>query len=126
MSVSLRFAFPEVADAPRVGGVEPLAQHARERVLAAALELDERLRLAVERERRRLAKVGRPQPVARDDRARVVERALARHRDVERDDREGLREIVDGRGGGGEGDQPEQNPEGRALHRVLLLAEGLS
>ncbi len=44
------FAFSEVADAPGVGGVEPVAQHRRERGLAATLELDEGLGFAVERE----------------------------------------------------------------------------
>ena len=117
----VRFTFSEVAHAPGVGGVEPLAQHARELGLASALQLDEGLRLAVECERGRLPEVRGAQPVPRDDRARVGERALARHRDVERDDRERLREIVNGRCRGGEGNQPKQDPEGRAFHRVLLF-----
>src|SRR4029453_11395730 len=48
-------AFPELPDPPGVGGVEAVLQHCRERVLAATLELDERLCLAVECERRGLA-----------------------------------------------------------------------
>ena len=106
----------EVADPPGVGGVEAVAHHPRERLLAAAFQLDEGLRLLVQTERGRLAVVGRPEPIARHDPARLLQRVLAIHRDVERDDGEGLREVVIADEAGGDRQEPEQQPESRTLH----------
>ena len=91
----VRFPFLELSNPPRVSGVQAVLHHARERVLAATFQLHERLRLVVQRERCSLAVPGWSQPVARHDRPCGIERAIAIHRDVQRDDREGLREIVD-------------------------------
>ena len=96
------FSLSEVPYSPGIGAVQPLAEHVGERRLASALELDEGLRLAVEGERGRLPMVRRAQAVARRNRSRIGERALARHRDVEGHDRERLREVVIRRRGGGE------------------------
>ena len=116
------FSLSEVPYSPGVSAVQPLAEHVGEGGLASALELDEGLRLAVERERGRLPIVRRAQTVARGHRGRIGQRALARHRDVERHDRERPREVVIRRRGGGERDQGKQNPESWALHGVLLGA----
>ena len=54
----------EVAHSPGVGGVEAVAHHPRERLFAAAFQLDEGLRLLVQTKRGGLSIVGRPEPIA--------------------------------------------------------------
>src|SRR5439155_6109292 len=114
-------AFFEVTDAPGVGGVEAVAQHAREDVLAAAFQLDERLRLFVTTEGRRLSIAGRTAAIAIHDRSRLGERAIAIHRDVEGDDRERLRKVADASKGCDDCDRGEQAPEERALTSIPVL-----
>src|SRR5262249_46354819 len=96
--------------------VEAVAQHPRERLLFAPLELDERLRLVVSPERRRLPGIGRPEPVTRGNRTRSVERVRAVHRDVERHDGEGLREVADADEHGPRREHYEGDPEDRSSH----------
>src|SRR5205085_10283277 len=93
-----------------------LAQHARERVLAAAFELDEGLRLVVAGEGRRLTEAGRPEPVAQRDGTRLVQRVSAVHRDVQRDDGEGLWEVAHPDGHGGSRGEREDDPDCRTSH----------
>src|SRR4029079_15183972 len=109
-------AFLEITHVPRVGGVEALAQHARERRLPAAFELDEGLRLVVPRERGGFAEAGRAEAIARRDRARRFQRAAALSRDVERDDREGVGEVADADQRGNRREQREGYPERGASH----------
>src|SRR4029079_3996685 len=109
-------AFLEMTHVPRVGGVEALAQHARERLLAATFELDEGLRLVIPRERGGCAEAGRAEPIARRDCLRRFQRAAAIHRDVERDDREGLGEVADADQRGNRREQREGYPERGASH----------
>ena len=63
----------EVAHSPGVGSVEAVAHHPRERLFAAAFELDEGLRLLVQTERGGLPVVGRPEA----DRASMIPRACS-------------------------------------------------
>ena len=122
----VRLAFLELPDPPAVGGVEAVLQHRRERVLAARFQLDEGLRLTVERERGGLAIPGRPERLARHDVARLGERLLAVHRDVERDDREGAREVAHRHHRGGEGEDRQYQPERRTPHKCSSLASAVS
>ena len=117
-------ALAKMAHAPRVGGVETVAHHSCECLLASAFQFDERLRLAVERERRRLAVAGGAELAARGNRRRILERPLARHGDVERDDGEGLRKVVDSGSGAEDRDESKENPESGALQQRLLLLQG--
>ena len=91
----MRLTFLELPDPPGVGRVEAVAEHRRERVLAATFQLDEGLRLTVQRERGRLPVTGRPERFTRHHVAGMGERLLAVHGDVERDDGEGAREVAD-------------------------------
>jgi hypothetical protein len=116
-----RLAFLEEADAPGVGGVQAVAQHRGERALAAALELDERLHVLVECERRGLSRLVRAEPVAADDFARGRERAGAIHPQVEREDREGVREVPRRGRPTRDRDGDEEEPEGRTFHARSLL-----
>ena len=113
----MRLAFLELPDPPGVGGVEAVLQHRRERVLAASFQLDEGLRLSVERERGRLAIAGGPERFARHDVTGLGERLLAVHGDVERDDREGAREVAHRDHRGEDGEDREYQPERRTPHR---------
>ena len=112
----MRAAFLEVTNFPRIGQEHAITQHPRERLFAASLQFDEGLRRVVQTERRRVSKVGRTPLIASGNRPRVAQRLLAIHLDVESDDREGLREVVDRRCGGCQGDDREENPEGGSLH----------
>jgi hypothetical protein len=113
--------FGKVPDTPRVGGVEPVPQHLRERLLAPAFQLDEGLGLVVQPEGGCLAVAARTQPIARHDAARLLQRVIPVHRDVEGDDGESLWEVAVADRSRGNRDEPEQQPEGGALHAVAPL-----
>src|SRR5205814_1404703 len=107
----VRIALFEVPHLPRVWREESLFEDASELRLAAAFELDEVLHFLVGAELRRLIPAGgRPCALLRQ-RAPRAERVLAIHLQIDRDERECRREVLECEKGRANREREEENPE---------------